>query len=92
MPHNLGVAFSKGNKFWKAVLEEMKGQPRDLRDWFGDQIAVGKIVKSNRFNVHVLDHSFYNYTPKSKNEDVSKRYIVHYKGKRKAWMPESPSL
>ena len=86
MPHNTGVMFSVGNAFWRRVSVEMKKMSRDDKDWFGDQIAVGRVVKAKIFDVKVLDGSMYNYTPLSKEEDVSEKYIVHYKGKRKAWM------
>jgi hypothetical protein len=86
MPYNTGVIFSRGNAFWSRVCVEMRGMSRSDREWFGDQVAVGRVVKSKIFNVHVLDGHLYNYTPVQRSEDVSERLAVHYKGKRKAWM------
>jgi len=86
MPYNLGAAFSTGNQFWRRCLVEMRGMSKVDRDWFGDQIAVGRVARAKIFQIKVLDLQQYNYTPKTKEEDVSSKFLVHYKGKRKAWM------
>jgi len=88
MPHNLGVAFSTGTQFWRRCLVEMKKLSLDDRNWFGDQIAVGRVARSKIFKIKTLDMYKYNYSPQTKDEDVSSRFIVHYKGKRKSWMPD----
>jgi lipopolysaccharide biosynthesis glycosyltransferase len=86
MPYNTGVMFSKGTKFWRKVCEGLKAYPLDARNWFGEQVEIAKVVKSGQFNVLEVSDAEYNYTPKKRDEDVSSRYIVHYKGKRKEWM------
>lgn len=88
MPYNLGAAFSTGNQFWRRCLVEMKKMPKGDRDWFGDQIAVGRVARAKIFQIKVLDMYRYNYTPQKKEENVSSKFIVHYKGERKEWMPD----
>lgn len=86
MPYNTGVMFSKGGRFWRKVCERLKSRSLDDRNWFGEQIEIAKLAKSDEFNVLELSDSEYNYTPLKRDEDVSGKYIVHYKGKRKDWM------
>lgn len=86
MPYNTGVMFSKGPRFWRKVCEKLKGHPDEYRNWFGEQVEIAKLAKSGVFKVHEVMDSEFNYTPQSRDEDVSGKYIVHYKGKRKDWM------
>jgi len=87
MPYNTGVSFSRNGKFWKAVHKEMRGMSFKDRSWFGEQMAVANVVKSGRFNVLELSCADYNYSPNKQDEDVSEKYITHYKGPvRKQWM------
>jgi hypothetical protein len=81
MPINCGVMFCRNPEFWKACLEWCKD--KDV-GWWADQIAVAQVAR--RFNVLRLHCDNFNYTPSSKDEDVSQRLAVHYKGERKAWM------
>jgi hypothetical protein len=81
MPINCGVMFSRSPAFWHACLEWCSG--KDV-GWYADQLAVAAVWK--RFNVLRLHCDNFNYTPRSRDEDVSSRYAVHYKGKRKEWM------
>jgi hypothetical protein len=81
MPINCGVMFSRSPEFWRACLEWCSG--KDV-GWYADQLAVAAVWK--RFNVLRLHCDNFNYTPRSRDEDVSSRYVVHYKGKRKEWM------
>jgi hypothetical protein len=81
MPINCGVMFSRSPDFWKHCLEWSREHPGG---WYSDQFAVA--ANWRRFNVLRLNCDNFNHTPNSKAEDVSKRYVVHYKGKRKAWM------
>lgn len=87
MPYNTGVSFCRNPRFWRAVHNEMKSMPFKERNWLGEQIAVANVVKSGEFNVLTLSCDDYNYSPETKHEDVSGRFIVHYKGPiRKHWM------
>lgn len=88
MPYNTGVMFSRNPKFWTAVLERMKSMSMESRNWFGDQIAVKKVAESRRFKVLELPCNQYNFSPTKKEEDVSDKIMVHYKGNRKAMMLE----
>lgn len=81
MPINTGVMFSRSQRFWQVCFEWAKEHPGG---WYSDQLAVS--AQWRRFNVLRLNCDNFNYTPNSKSEDVSSRYVVHYKGKRKAWM------
>jgi len=86
MPYNTGVMFSKGPHFWRKVCQGLKGYPLDERMWFGEQVEIAKLAKSGEFRVKEVSDADYNYTPKTRDEDTSGRYIVHYKGTRKEWM------
>ena len=81
MPINCGVMFSRSPAFWAHCLEWSKEHPGG---WYADQFAVA--ANWRRFNVLRLNCDNFNHTPNTKAEDVSKRYVVHYKGKRKEWM------
>lgn len=86
MPYNTGVIFSKNRRFWVAVLRQMRDMSLDMRNWFGEQVAVAELIAANKFNVRELEEGMFNYTPSTNEEDVSHRAIVHYKGIRKSWM------
>lgn len=85
MPYNTGVIFSRGARFWTVARECLaRLEPRYQR-WFGDQVAVRMAAETGAFRVLDL-HPAFNYTPATEDEDVSRAYVVHYKGIRKAWM------
>lgn len=84
-PYNFGVVFSNSQKFWKMVLGVVETLSPELQRWEGEQAALGKIADGGGFRVAYLPKE-YNYTPRSKDEDVSDKYIVHYKGPRKKWL------
>lgn len=84
--YNSGVMFLRpsGNGFWKKMLKEYQNHKDG---WMGGQVAICKALQKTRYKVKLLDRDQYNYTPQSTpQEDVSKRLVVHYKGKRKEWM------
>jgi len=81
MPINCGVMFHRSQAFWYDCLRWCEGRDPG---WYADQLAVAAIAP--RFNVLRLHTDNFNYTPKTKDEDVSMRLAVHYKGKRKEWM------
>lgn len=88
-PYNFGVVFSNSQLFWKMVLGVVETLPRELQEWEGEQAALGSIAKDKQFRVAVLPNE-YNYTPRSRVEDVSDKFILHYKGPRKSWITTYP--
>ena len=78
MPYNTGVMFLRNQKFMRECVEFCDG--KDF-GWYTDQGAVAEVSK--RFNVLKLHCDNFNYTPEKKSEDVSSKYVVHYKGIRK---------
>lgn len=87
MAFNTGVMFSRSQQFWKdafAICEKLEDRHRH---WYGDQIAVTKMVENGKYNVSVLPCAEWNYTPASEDEDLSGKMIAHFKGwKKKRWM------
>lgn len=84
MPYNTGVMFSRSQPFWQRCHELCSGFPPEVQRWYGDQYAVR--FAAPEFKVLELAVDPYNYSPGSADEDVSQRYVVHYKGPRKEWM------
>lgn len=84
MPYNTGVMFSRSQPFWRRCHELCQGFPAEVQRWYGDQYAVR--FAAPEFSVLELAVDPYNYSPASPDEDVSQRYVVHYKGPRKDWM------
>lgn len=84
MPYNTGVMFSRSQPFWQRCHELCSGFPPEVQRWYGDQYAVR--FAAPEFRVLELGVDPYNYSPASPDEDVSQRYLVHYKGARKEWM------
>lgn len=89
--YNMGVIFSRSPEFWKYAKAIYDVQP-DRDGWLRSQSLVSQIALylSDRFKMIELPGEVYNYSPMMREEDVSMRKIVHYKGKRKYWMlPEN---
>jgi len=88
MPYNTGVMLSKasGWDFWRQSCEYCESLHEQHRRWWGDQFAVREIAARSTFRVLDIPCDIYNYSPTFENEDVSARFVVHYKGRRKAWM------
>jgi lipopolysaccharide biosynthesis glycosyltransferase len=81
MPYNCGVMWYRDRGFFADCLEWCKDKPVG---WYADQLAVAALARKWRaLRLHCDD---FNYTPASKDEDVSHRLAVHYKGNRKEWM------
>ena len=83
MPFNGGVVFSRSRQFWREVHQWCENNKAEC-GWFVDQMALAGV--SRGFDVLTLHCDNFNYTPKSADEDVSRRFAVHYKGHRKDWM------
>jgi hypothetical protein len=84
MPYNTGVMFSRSQAFWRRCHALCRDFPQEVQRWYGDQYAVR--FAAAEFDVLELPTDAYNYSPGSADEDVSQRYLVHYKGARKEWM------
>jgi hypothetical protein len=85
--YNMGVIFSKSTEFWEKLLAIYMMQP--LRDgWLGSQNLASQIAVhlSSKYKLIELPGDEYNHPPQSRDEDLTGRKIVHYKGARKEWM------
>lgn len=85
MPYNTGVTFHRDPKFWQAAFD--LGHDKKA-GWYTDQLAVAAVVRSNQFNVLKLHCDNFNYKPNSATEDLSRRYIVHYKGESRQYLDQ----
>lgn len=87
MPYNLGVAFSRSNKFWEKVLLLLSKESIKLQQWCGDQIVISKMMKMENycgFDVKVLPGKTYNFPPlEMESQDTDAAAILHFKGQRK---------
>lgn len=90
MPYNKGAVYSRSTTFWKAAADQLRLWPTKQQEWMGDQKAMCAIIRTGRFAVRVLPNT-YNYAPLRRDEDVSDKAIVHYKGERKSWLLEAGS-
>jgi hypothetical protein len=88
MPYNSGVMFSRGQAFWNDCYEYCATLPNEQKHWYGDQMTLKVLVDRGKHNVLELSCNEFNYSPSQELEDVSGKYVVHYKGKRKKWMLE----
>ena len=85
MPFNTGVIFSRSKALWEDAYAWLKLQDERYHKWFGDQCALRFAINDMRYQFYPLTPEL-NYTPKFPDEDVSQKFIVHYKGPRKSWM------
>ncbi|MBI3571694.1 MAG: hypothetical protein HY082_11445 [Gammaproteobacteria bacterium] len=89
MPYNTGVMFSRasGISFWQKAYEHCLTLPEQDREWWGDQVSIKAIADNTDLKLKEFPCDLYNYTPRNQDEDVSNKYVVHYKGPhRKEWM------
>lgn len=82
LPFNGGVSFSRCPEFWKDVA----GLPEQHQSGSDTERRLSEVAMSDKYIVRALNGDIYNYPPKSAEEDVSGRAIVHYKGDRKAYL------
>lgn len=87
MPYNKGAVFSRAPVFWSTAAAFLRTQPEKRQHWIGDQAAMCGVIATGAFRVRVLPNR-YNYPPKSADESVIDKAILHFKGARKAWMLE----
>lgn len=90
MPFNTGVIFSRRPQFWKEAYDYCKTLDTDKQEWYGDQLAVKHIFDRNEhdffYQLMEVPCSIYNYTPLTKEENITDKKIIHFKGERKGWM------
>lgn len=89
MPYNTGVMLAKpsGWDFWINARNYCERLPDRERRWWGDQLAVKAVAEVAPLRILELPCHEYNYSPAAEAEDVSGKFIVHYKGpQRKPWM------
>jgi hypothetical protein len=91
-PYNNGVIFSDGkHDFFKEVYAcYMAINDRD--GWMDAQEAVKTAASVTRAKLREFPCSLYNYTPSLPFEDLSDKYIVHYKGERKHWSLDTSAM
>lgn len=88
MPYNTGVMLSKpsGWDFWRNAWKCCETFPDEVRRWWGDQFAIKAVAEIAPLAILELPCDIYNYSPGLETENVSDRFVVHYKGERKPWM------
>lgn len=84
-PYNKGAVFSRSPAFWRAAAARLRTMPDYRQRWMGDQLAMNEEIASGQWSVAVLPNR-YNYPPRTPEEDVSDKAIVHFKGSRKKWV------
>lgn len=85
--YNAGVAFSRSMAFWLDALERGRKMSPGRHEWGCDQESMNAVIATERFQTLELSNDF-NYAPHASDEDVRRKAIVHYKGKRKAWIQQ----
>ena len=91
MPFNTGVMLSRasGRDFWVEAHRACLAMPQDRQYWFGDQLAIKEVAARTTLNVRQYPCALYNYSPARWDEDLSGKFVIHYKGdNRKIWMLE----
>jgi lipopolysaccharide biosynthesis glycosyltransferase len=91
MPFNAGVMLSRpsGREFWAEAHQACLAMTEDRHSWFGDQLAIKEVAARTTLKVKQYPCALYNYSPARWNEDLSEKFVIHYKGEnRKIWMLE----
>jgi lipopolysaccharide biosynthesis glycosyltransferase len=91
MPFNAGVmlARSSGRDFWAEAHRVCLDMPEDRQYWFGDQLAIKEVAARTTLKVKQYPCALFNYSPSRWDEDLSDKYVIHYKGNnRKIWMQD----
>lgn len=86
MPYNIGVMFSRRAKFWREAHRYVQTLHPEHQQWWGDQLAVKHLVDSGKYRIHEVSSDPYNYSPLIPDEDVRRKFMVHYKGERKGML------
>lgn len=91
MPFNAGVMLSRpsGREFWTEAHRVCLAMPEDRQQWFGDQLAIKEVAARTTLKVKQYPCALFNYSPSRWGEDLSDKFVIHYKGdNRKIWMLE----
>ena len=81
----LGMTYSRSAEFWREAKLICQSLDEKNQNWFGDMIAIAKVIKEGSFNVAMLDGAIYNHVINDPFAKQSAR-VLHYKGKRKQWL------
>jgi hypothetical protein len=81
-PFNGGISFSKNPEFWK----EVAGRPEHHKSPSDTEKRFCEVAMNDKYVIRCLNGDLYNYSPKQPEEDLSGKYVVHYKGDRKNWL------
>ncbi len=83
------VNFFKPNglKFIQDVAHYYRTTPQIRDGWEGGQTAFRDVLSKGEYNFLELDYEVYCNTPESTHEDVDKAKILHFRGRRKVFMP-----
>jgi hypothetical protein len=87
MPYNGGIILCKNENYFPHIVMKMEEMTDDLQNWYGNQIAMRQIV--DVYKTLILPCSLYNYTPDKYEDmkaDMSDKWAIHFKGKRKDWI------
>jgi hypothetical protein len=79
MPYNAGVVFSRSPAAWHAVAARVAQMSDVDQAWLGCQRALCELIREGAIRAHVLPAS-YNYPPRSADDPIEEKAIVHYKG------------
>lgn len=91
MPFNAGVMLSRpsGREFWTEAYQVCLAMTEDRQSWYGDQLAIKEVAAQTTLKVMKYPCALYNYSPSRWEEDLSEKFVIHYKGEnRKLWMLE----
>jgi hypothetical protein len=80
-----GMTFSRSGEFWRQCKIHCQTLSPEDQDWFGDMLSIDHVVKSGAFNVKLIDGSVYNHVVNDPSKPTDAK-VLHYKGKRKAWL------
>jgi len=83
MPFNSGIYFCKEKYVLEFMLDSFKTMPQEYFSWYGDQIALNLMSRSKKFKIKIFENYKYNFTPKSINENIEDKYLLHFKGRRR---------
>lgn len=93
VPHQIyngGVLYGEGpqaRKFWQDWADMYSQLERGAWAWWGDQMILPTLIEHHQVNVY--PSATHNYIPVYYSECNTRidTHIVHFKGKRKPWMP-----
>ena len=83
MPYNAGIYCCNKKEPLEFMLNIFKTMNKNYLEWYGDQLALKKLVESKLYKIKVFQESIYNYTPIKSDEDLSNKKILHFKGDSK---------